>query len=703
MARKGDVDPIGQIGRILKRRFPYLLIVIRDNLNLLERGHLTYYEVLFTLIREAQKFPDLQTILDSRDEIKKTEQDQRAFLYAVQWLDAPDAIRPDAKEQEGIQKRLREINRKYRERYFPDDDQTTTLIPYFLLEDSDKPEINFRRTADLVRRAVLEMYHVMVDHEPERKILFFTRVSKTRKELEDDIFQLAWFLFRCGFGIDRIAAGYYQDSLSEFLHEKLLRYLVSSGQNIRTLQMLSKHLSLISLIDFGSFFELQTDYCGIEDPKEVAEKIKQIKNRSRRGATLLQLLHDLYLLYEKQPNGTVAQRFLGYRYYASFGSYFGDRRPSDPRAEEAVKLYRPLVDESAVQKQTEQDLAESGKLFSSKTREQMADLVRLITESLRNPQQVRGEKVKVLGDISSGAMGKVSIGIYKDRIVALKMVKSDMSQSIGDPTELLQYEAAIHHLVQPDETNQHPNIVEYYGLEDQGGGKILVNGYYPNDSLTQLVEKNWNEKYKPPFGVKSKITLRTLEVIIQQLLECLRHFRERGVVHRDLKTDNILYTVDEKEEVNRIKVIDFGVGLAVNNPKVRDMFKGKVVGTFSYMAPEQARGKSTYGSDLYSAGAIFTVLMTGKLPMVFPKTRTRQELAKQILRIEKELRPRLTELNPWLKRESILENLASLIETMLSLDPMQRPSLEEVTDQFNVIFDEAGEHKSAVSIFYHEA
>ena len=189
-------------------------------------------------------------------------------------------------------------------------------------------------------------------------------------------------------------------------------------------------------------------------------------------------------------------------------------------------------------------------------------------------------------------MGKVSIGIHRNRIVALKKVKTQVPASLGDPVLLLKYEASLHSRVQTPE--QHPLIVEYYGLIEQDAELLLINGYYPNDNLTDLVEKNWQQKYKPPFVTESKITLATLEVIINQLLQCLRLFRERGVVHRDLKTDNILYTVDESERLNRLKIIDFGVALAVGASPVDDIFKGKVVGTFAYMAPEQAREEAVF-------------------------------------------------------------------------------------------------------------
>ena len=249
--------------------------------------------------------------------------------------------------------------------------------------------------------------------------------------------------------------------------------------------------------------------------------------------------------------------------------------------------------------------------------------------------------------------------------------------------------------------DQHPFVVEYFGVDEQDGEKLLINGYHPTDNLTQLVERNWLVKYKPPFTTDSRLDLATMEIIINQLLECLRLFRAKGVVHRDLKTDNVLYMVDQDERLSQVKVIDFGVGMALGPGAIDDLFKGKVVGTFSYMAPEQARGKSVYQSDLYSVGAIFTVLLTGKLPMVFPKTRTRQELVKQIYRIEKEPRPKLTVLNPYLKKSTTIEHVAATVERMLDLDPMRRPNLEEVQAAFDGVFQHIGDEKYSMSVFYH--
>ncbi|MBI4962172.1 MAG: protein kinase [Desulfomonile tiedjei] len=699
LAKKGAVDPVGEIGKILKRTAPYLLLVIRDLLPPLERGEMTYHEAIFHIIRAAQQFPEHQILIDSRNEIQKVEEAGRVFFFAVKWLDSPSNQRPSPQELELVRKKLADLNEKCRQRYAPADQESTALIPSsFVRQESESYETTVARMADLVRRAILELHHLMVEYEPEKAFLFFSRNS--RKEIEDDIMHLAWFLFRCGYTVDRIASGYFKELLADFLNQKLLDFLINTQKDLDALQGVSNHLATISLIDFGSFFEIPSDYCDVDDSADVAANVKLMRSKNRRGWDLLKRISDLHKLYSAHPQGRVADGLLLYRYYSAFGDYHGEHRKVDPRAAQAVKYYKPRLDRANMEKQAEEDIQQSGRSFSSKTREEMAGLVKLIMDSLYDPAKVKGKKVKVLGDISSGAMGKVSIGIFKDRIVALKRVKAQISPTLGDPAALLEYEGALHARVQtPD---QHPYVVEYYGLIEQNGDKLLVNGYHPNDNLTQLVERNWTEKYKPPFSAQSKLTLATMEILVNQLLECLRVFRQRGVVHRDLKTDNILYMVDENEMLNQIKVIDFGVALAIGPGAVEDLFRGKVVGTFAYMAPEQARGRSVFQSDLYSVGAIFTVLLTGKLPMIFPKAKNRQELVKQIMRIEQEPRPKLTTLNPWLAKNTVLEHMAATVESMLELDPMTRPNVDEVQSAFDGFFQHVGNEKHAISVFYHK-
>ncbi len=94
------------------------------------------------------------------------------------------------------------------------------------------------------------------------------------------------------------------------------------------------------------------------------------------------------------------------------------------------------------------------------------------------------------------------------------------------------------------------------------------------------------------FNTESKLTLGVLEIIVNQLLDCLRCFRAKGVVHRDLKTDNILYMVDENERLNRIKVIDFGVALSLGPNAVMTCSRAKWWGPSRTWLPSRQEARA---------------------------------------------------------------------------------------------------------------
>ncbi len=107
LAKKGEVDPISQIGKIVKNTIPYLLLVIRDLLTPLERGELTYQEALYQILKEARNFADHEVLIDSRNEIQKIEQSTRIFVYAVKWIDSHANVRPSQHDIDVIAKKAK--------------------------------------------------------------------------------------------------------------------------------------------------------------------------------------------------------------------------------------------------------------------------------------------------------------------------------------------------------------------------------------------------------------------------------------------------------------------------------------------------------------------------------------------------------------------------------------------------------------------
>ena len=142
----------------------------------------------------------------------------------------------------------------------------------------------------------------------------------------------------------------------------------------------------------------------------------------------------------------------------------------------------------------------------------------------------------------------------------------------------------------------HPNIVQIFdwGIEDE---PYFVMEYIEGNTLTSIISKN------------KTISLSDILFIGAQVSNGLHAAHEKGLVHRDIKPGNIMITPDGK-----VKVTDFGI-VSLQNEESDITKTGSVLGTASYISPEQAQGKPvSIESDLYSLGTVLYELITGKAP-----------------------------------------------------------------------------------------
>lgn len=195
------------------------------------------------------------------------------------------------------------------------------------------------------------------------------------------------------------------------------------------------------------------------------------------------------------------------------------------------------------------------------------------------------EFISMLGH---GAFGKVRLyrdRNYKDLLFAIKTLKKE---GISDyQFHLLKSEVNI--LSDLD----HPNIVKYFGtFEDDYYIHILME-YLKGHDLTKIISL---KKYT---GFEEK----DMSKIIHQLLKALSFIHSKGIIHRDIKPDNILFS--NKRDYSTLKLIDFG--LATNKSDK------KFVGTPHYMSPEMIKGESCPKSDIWSVGVIAYYMLTEKL------------------------------------------------------------------------------------------
>lgn len=213
----------------------------------------------------------------------------------------------------------------------------------------------------------------------------------------------------------------------------------------------------------------------------------------------------------------------------------------------------------------------------------------------------------VLDRLGSGGMGQVFKARHQKlgRVVALKVIDP---AHLHNPTVVQRFQREIRAAAQLD----HPNIVHAYDAEEANGSQLLVMEYIDGSDLGHLV------KWQGPLPVA-----QACEYIRQAALG-LQHAHERGLVHRDIKPNNLLLSfrsvAGQTEPVPVVKVLDLGLALLRHPPIDGDsgthIQAGTVVGTVDFIAPEQARDADTVDirADLYSLGCTFYYLLTAHVP-----------------------------------------------------------------------------------------
>ena len=199
-------------------------------------------------------------------------------------------------------------------------------------------------------------------------------------------------------------------------------------------------------------------------------------------------------------------------------------------------------------------------------------------------------RYEILERIGTGGMAVV----YKakchrlNRLVAVKILKSDLAQDEDFRRRFNAESQAVAQL-------SHPNIVSVYDVSKGGDIEYIVMELIDGITLKQYMEKrgqlNWRESLH----------------FITQIMRGLSHAHSRGIVHRDIKPQNVMVLRD-----GSVKVADFGIACLENAAQTLTQ---EALGSVHYISPEQARGSHIDArSDLYSAGVVLYEMTTGRLP-----------------------------------------------------------------------------------------
>jgi serine/threonine-protein kinase len=197
--------------------------------------------------------------------------------------------------------------------------------------------------------------------------------------------------------------------------------------------------------------------------------------------------------------------------------------------------------------------------------------------------------------LGEGGMGVVyrARHVLIDRVVALKLIRPDLRGETHLRAWMLREARAANRV-------DHAHIVDIHDVgETEDGELYLVMEYLTGTSLS-------HECAKGPLPLARAVD------VLEQMCAALARAHDLGVVHRDLKSDNIMLT-SRGGRRDFVKILDFGLAALARDPRLAP--KGAVFGTPEYMSPEQARGEdATAQSDLYALGILFFEMVTGQLP-----------------------------------------------------------------------------------------
>ncbi len=244
--------------------------------------------------------------------------------------------------------------------------------------------------------------------------------------------------------------------------------------------------------------------------------------------------------------------------------------------------------------------------------------------------------------IGEGGMGVVYRGrhVLIDRIVALKLIRPDLRGETHLRAWMLREARAANRV-------DHAHIVDIFDLgETEDGELYLVMEYLVGRSLA-------GECSKGPMPL-----VRAVD-ILEQMCAALARAHDLGVIHRDLKSDNIMLT-NRGGRQDFVKILDFGLAWLAREARLAP--RGAVFGTPEYMSPEQARGEdATASSDLYSLGILFFEMLTGQLPF-------RSSDRETLLEMQRSAPP----TSPRALRREIPESAEQIVMRLLEKDPNRR-------------------------------
>ena len=270
-------------------------------------------------------------------------------------------------------------------------------------------------------------------------------------------------------------------------------------------------------------------------------------------------------------------------------------------------------------------------------------------------------------ELGRGGMGVVYLAkeVRLDRPVALKLLPPVLAAQAGPRDRFLREARMAAKL-------SHPNIIPIHAVDEIGSFVFFAMAYVEGETLTDRVRR------------RGPLTPDDATRVLREIAWALAYAHAQGVIHRDVKPDNIML----ETATGRALVADFGIAGQVSGAAALD--GGEVIGTPEFMSPEQALGERVDGkSDLYGLGVVGYFALSGRLP--FQAAKAAEVLAKQITEAPRPL-AQVADGTP--------RRLAQTIDRCLAKDRDERPeSAAALADQLGLSLEQRRELPVPLRVF----
>lgn len=201
------------------------------------------------------------------------------------------------------------------------------------------------------------------------------------------------------------------------------------------------------------------------------------------------------------------------------------------------------------------------------------------------------ENYRIVEKLGDGGMGSVykAVDVMLERDVALKFLRPELAEQ-PDLVERFRSEAVVLAKL------THQNVAGLYGLHRHGNEFFMAMEFVPGQTIETLLKQS------------GKLPVERATAIAIHILHALEYAHRHGVVHRDIKSANVIVT-----PAGGVKVMDFGIARVLGTERRTRV--GFVVGTIGYMAPEQIQGLDVDGrTDIYAVGVVLYEMLTARMP-----------------------------------------------------------------------------------------